>query len=219
MSIVYYDVSSRVTCGSSAVWRNVRHLDIAPHAVNYSHDVSEGGSMSRNKMTSPDQQWFGVFAFREVSTSSRVTRKFYLILHSGLLYKEHSKCVFDMKTVLIVEDESSLRGVIREALEHHNFQVLEASNGEEGLVIALQKRPDIILLDLAMPRMNGHEMLRALRQDTWGTTVKVVVMTNEDDVVSIGAAHEHAITEYIIKSNLDLEDLIKRVRTTVVIES
>ena len=124
-----------------------------------------------------------------------------------------------MKTVLIVEDESSLRNVMREALERHNFQVLEAPNGEEGLVLALQKRPDIILLDLNMPKMGGQEVLQKLRQDDWGASVKVVVMTNEDDVVNIGTAHEHAITEYIIKSNLDLEDLIKRVRTTVVIES
>jgi DNA-binding response OmpR family regulator len=65
--------------------------------------------------------------------------------------------------VLIVEDESVLREMYRDKLEHEGFEVIVASNGKEGLEMAIAKKPRIILLDLMMPIMDGKMMLRRLR--------------------------------------------------------
>ncbi|MFT7507489.1 MAG: DNA-binding response OmpR family regulator [Acidimicrobiales bacterium] len=124
-----------------------------------------------------------------------------------------------MKKVLVIEDERSLRNVIRDALENKNYQVLEAEDGKIGLDLALKEKPEVILLDLKMPNLGGQEMLKRLRLDPWGKKATVIVMTNQDDVNNVGTAHEVGITEYILKSDMDLEELLKKVRNTILMES
>ena len=115
------------------------------------------------------------------------------------------------KTILIVEDEVSLLNALRDKLTRENFAVLEAKNGEEGLEIALREHPDLILLDLIMPVMDGMTMLKKLRHDSWGTKVSVIILTNLSDAEgslmrSIGSL------DYIVKSNWKLEDVVAKVR-------
>lgn len=82
------------------------------------------------------------------------------------------------KTILIVEDEKILRETIHLGLESEEFTVIEAKDGEEGLLISLREHPDLILLDLIMPKMNGMTMLKKLRSDDWGKIVPVIILTN-----------------------------------------
>ena len=125
-----------------------------------------------------------------------------------------------MKKVLIVEDEAAIRKVMSNTLAEAGFTILEAKDGQAGLKIALEEKPDVILLDLLMPNMGGHDMLAALRQDTWGETVKVVVLSNQDDADSIGKSYyDGNVTEYIIKSNVSLDELKKKVKTAITIAS
>ena len=119
-----------------------------------------------------------------------------------------------MKKILIVEDEKSIRNIMSETLSK-NFEVLKAPDGQIGIKMALEHKPEIILLDLLMPKMGGQEMLSMLRKNKWGKTVPVVVLTNQDDIESIAFAHEEKLTDYIIKSNVTLDDLVAKVRTAV----
>lgn len=119
-----------------------------------------------------------------------------------------------MKSVLIIEDEPSIRKIIKDELEG-KFKIFEASNGEVGLDLALKNKPNLILLDLLMPKMGGHKMLETLRKDLWGKKVPVIVLTNQDDVHNIAEAHSGQINDYIIKSNSSLEDLKKKVKVAV----
>ncbi|MAZ30396.1 hypothetical protein CL655_03920 [bacterium] len=119
------------------------------------------------------------------------------------------------KKVLIVEDEQDIREAMADYLRNVGYHVIEAEDGQQGLQFSLSEHPDVILLDLMMPIMDGHEMLKKLREDRWGMNAKVVIMSAMDDVKNIGGAYESGITEYIIKGESSLEELAKKVREII----
>jgi CheY-like chemotaxis protein len=116
------------------------------------------------------------------------------------------------KHILIVEDESDLREAMVEIFTEDGFNVSAAQDGAAGLEMAIAEKPDMILMDLMMPVMDGHEMLKRLRQDPWGRTAHVVVLSAMDDVQNIGQAHEGKLEDYIIKAHTSLEELVKKVK-------
>lgn len=116
------------------------------------------------------------------------------------------------KKILIVEDELSLRNALRDKLLSENFAVLEAKNGEKGLAVALREHPDLILLDIIMPVMDGISMLKKLRGDEWGKDAPVIILTNLSDSKSISDSMNENITNYLVKSDWKLEDIVKIVR-------
>ncbi|MCA9365744.1 response regulator [Candidatus Kaiserbacteria bacterium] len=120
------------------------------------------------------------------------------------------------KTILIVEDEADIADAIAESLREAEFTVLMAENGSQGMAIALSEQPDLILLDLKMPIMDGHQFLDKLRDDPWGSNARVVVLTAMDDVNNVATAHESKIKDYIIKSHLSLDEVVKKVREALV---
>lgn len=117
------------------------------------------------------------------------------------------------KKILVVEDEETLRYAIGEMLRTNHYIYLEAKNGEEGLGIALRECPDLILLDLLMPVMDGITMLKLLRADSWGKGVPVIVLTNfnpkDDEVLMDVVSHESL--HYLIKSDLAIQDVFKEI--------
>lgn len=119
------------------------------------------------------------------------------------------------KKVLIVEDDESLRNVLADKLKHEDFAVLEAKDGEEGLKLALKNKPDIILLDIIMPKMDGIEMLKKLREDQWGKTVSVLLLTNDTDPQHMIETLKVNASDYLIKSEWELEAVIKKIKETL----
>lgn len=117
-----------------------------------------------------------------------------------------------MKTILLIEDETSLRSILRDELVQAGFSVLEAVNGAVGLEVALHSHPDLILLDLMMPVMDGMTMLKKLRADSWGLDAKVVILTNANDMGKISEAVVGKTFDYIIKSDRKLTDVVALVR-------
>ena len=116
------------------------------------------------------------------------------------------------KTVLIVEDEPSLQHALADALNRGETQVVTASNGQEGLTLALAKKPDIVVLDLLMPVMGGEEMLAQLRTDDWGKSVPVIILSNvaeKDDIArNLNlVADGNPLNDYLIKSNVSVDHL------------
>ena len=116
------------------------------------------------------------------------------------------------KKILVVEDEMLLRKALRDELTSNNFEMLEAKNGEEGLATALREHPDLILLDIIMPVMDGMTMLKKLREDAWGKNVKVLMLTNLSDSEKIAEALEQGSYEYFIKSNWTLDALVEKIK-------
>jgi len=117
------------------------------------------------------------------------------------------------KKILIIEDELPMLKALSDKFGLEGFSVLEARNGEEGLDVALKTKPDLILLDLFMPVMDGKAMMEKLRQDEWGKKVPIIILTNlnPDDktlneILASGPAY------YFIKSKWRLEDLVARAK-------
>ncbi len=115
--------------------------------------------------------------------------------------------------ILVVEDEVSLREALTTALGYENFTVITAGDGEEGLATALREHPDVTLLDITMPKMDGLEMLGELRKDAWGATAKVIVMTALDDLEKVAEVMEKGVDEYVVKSSMTLGDIIAKIKT------
>ena len=118
------------------------------------------------------------------------------------------------KKILIVEDERPLREALRDILTRSGFLVLEAADGEKGLALALAEHPDITLLDLVMPKMNGTEMLTRLRADDWGKDAAVIVLTNlsADSGELVRNVVSGAPLCFLVKSDWDIHDVVDKVR-------
>lgn len=121
------------------------------------------------------------------------------------------------KRVLIIEDEKDIREAMADFLEQSGYVVLTANDGLTGLNTALREQPDLILLDLMLPAMNGQEVLQKLRKDAWGKNATVIVLSAQDDLANIGQAYEGGVTEYIMKSGSSLSELAKRVKEALLI--
>ena len=112
-----------------------------------------------------------------------------------------------MKKVLIVEDEQALSAAYKTILEKHGFKPAVAGNGQEALEAIEKERPDVILLDMKMPKMSGLEFLKAL--ETVTHDMKVIVFSNMDTQTEIDEAFRLGAKRYIIKSWASPQDLVR----------
>lgn len=116
------------------------------------------------------------------------------------------------KKILIAEDDKILLNLIRDALTAEKFEVLGVSNGKDGLDLALKFHPDLILVDIVMPIMGGMEMTTKLREDDWGKTAKIIVLTNLNNENNVADFLEKGAYDYLLKADWSIADIIKRVK-------
>jgi len=115
------------------------------------------------------------------------------------------------KRILIVEDEFSIASMFKYKMELHGYKVAIGSDGEEGFVLAKSFVPDIILLDLKLPRMSGEEMLRRLRNEEWGGSIKVIVFTNvSKDEIPLSLRFLK-VSAYLVKADYTPQQVLDRV--------
>lgn len=117
------------------------------------------------------------------------------------------------KILLLIEDDKILLNMYQKLLVNHGYEVHTAMDGEDGLKRALTDHPDLILLDIRMPKMDGMTMLKLLRQDLWGKDAKVIILTNLDPIDTIlqGVIRDHP-TYYLIKASTKMEDVLEKIR-------
>jgi two-component system chemotaxis response regulator CheY len=118
-----------------------------------------------------------------------------------------------MNTILIVEDELPLRKILKDELIAAGFNVLEAKDGVEGLDVALKNHPDLILVDILMPKMDGITMLKQLREDPLGKKIQVMILSNLSDPASISAALDNQAFDYIVKADWELDEVVKKIKS------
>lgn len=120
------------------------------------------------------------------------------------------------KVLLLIEDDTILLNMYQKLLLNHGYNVHTATDGEDGLKKALQDHPDLILLDIRMPKMDGMTMLRHLRTDKWGKAAKVIILTNMEATDQIlKEVIEGQPTYYLIKSNTNPEQVLERIKEVV----
>jgi DNA-binding response OmpR family regulator len=117
-----------------------------------------------------------------------------------------------MKKILFIEDESALQKTFREVLEKENYEMISALDGEAGLRLAKFQKPDLILLDLILPKKDGFEVLKELKEDESTKGIPVIVLTNLEDVESVERAIELGATTYLVKAQYTLEEVIQKVK-------
>ena len=113
--------------------------------------------------------------------------------------------------ILLAEDDRFLRKSAGAMLLRQGFIVMTAENGEEALRLARTENPDLILLDVIMPKMQGFDVLRALKSDPHTSTIPVIILSNLGQESDSVAAREMGALDYWVKSNLALEELAMRV--------
>ena len=122
------------------------------------------------------------------------------------------------KKILVVEDEIPILKALTDKLTREGFIALEATDGAEGLKIALRERPDAILLDLVMPEMTGLDVLKNLRgANPWGKQVPVIILTNLDldNNRLLREISENEPSYYLVKSAWKIEDVVKKIKECV----
>jgi two-component system, OmpR family, phosphate regulon response regulator PhoB len=113
--------------------------------------------------------------------------------------------------ILLVEDDRFLRRAAEASLRQRGFAVTVAADGEEALVKVRAEIPDLILLDLLMPKVTGIEVLRALRAEEATKGIRVLILSNSSREQDLEAIKELGVTDYLVKANLSLQELGDRV--------
>lgn len=112
--------------------------------------------------------------------------------------------------ILVVDDEPNIVQTLKDRLEMNEYTVFTACNGQEGLNVAKEQSPDLILLDVIMPIMDGHETLENLRKQEWGKGISVIMLTARSQAQDIARAKACQIEDYIIKP-FDLSELLEKI--------
>jgi DNA-binding response OmpR family regulator len=116
------------------------------------------------------------------------------------------------KKVLVIDDEKVLLELLSSKISQNGFAAIEARDGDEGLQKALREHPDLILLDIIMPKMDGVTMLKKLREDPWGKTVPVIVLSNLNTAESVEKSLANGVYDYLVKIDYTLDDLVEIVK-------
>ncbi|QQS19867.1 response regulator [Candidatus Saccharibacteria bacterium] len=120
-----------------------------------------------------------------------------------------------MTRIAIIEDDQAISMMYRIKFEAEGFTVETAANGRLGLELAEKMKPDIILLDLMMPEMNGEEMLTKLRKTSWGKDIKVVILTNSGEEQAPPELKALGICRYIVKAEMTPRQVAEMVKTVL----
>jgi DNA-binding response OmpR family regulator len=107
-----------------------------------------------------------------------------------------------MHKIAIIEDDQAISQMYRFKFEAEGYTVEKAENGKLGLQLVESMKPDIILLDLMMPEMNGDAMLEELRQQPWGKTIKVIILTNMGEQEVPARVRELGVKVVILKADM-----------------
>ena len=119
------------------------------------------------------------------------------------------------KKVLFIEDEAVMQKAVSEFLGVNGYRVVSALDGELGVRAAQVEKPDLILLDIILPKKNGFEVLKELKSGPETKSIPVIVLTNLSEMGDIGKILELGVTTYLVKSDQSLKDILAIVERTL----
>ncbi len=119
------------------------------------------------------------------------------------------------KLIVFVEDDPTLQKTLGRALEQEGYEVQSALDGQNGLALVKRIKPDLVLLDLILPKMDGFEVLKNLKQNEETKDIPVIVLTNLESPQDVEKAISEGATNYLVKANYELADVIKKVKGVI----
>ncbi len=116
------------------------------------------------------------------------------------------------KKVLIAEDEEAVRSAIAQALEAEGIEAIQAPDGQAALDLALEHHPDLIVLDVIMPKMHGIEVVKNLDANTDRNNIPIIILTNFSVDGKVREIVQQGRAELLVKNEIKLPDLVKKVK-------
>jgi DNA-binding response OmpR family regulator len=118
----------------------------------------------------------------------------------------------EKKKILVIEDDSILQKALQEFLIAENFEVISAADGEIGERMAKAENPDLILLDIILPKKDGYEVLAELKKDEKSKDIPVILLTNLGSAEDIEKALSLGATNYLIKADYKLKEVASKIK-------
>lgn len=116
------------------------------------------------------------------------------------------------KTILFIEDESALQKTFGDILSKEGYEMISALDGEIGLRMAKTKKPDLILLDLILPKLDGFEVLKELKESKETKGIPVIVLTNLERIEDVDKAIELGAKTYLVKAQYSLDEVVEKIK-------
>ncbi|MBI2450372.1 MAG: response regulator [Candidatus Nealsonbacteria bacterium] len=120
-----------------------------------------------------------------------------------------------MQKILFIEDESALQKTFGDILTESGYNMVSATDGEQGIRLAKSEKPDLILLDLILPKIHGFDVLKQLKTDKETKNIPIIVLTNLEGVGDVEKALEFGATTYLVKANYSLEEVVKKIKQSL----
>ncbi|MDI6778083.1 MAG: response regulator [Patescibacteria group bacterium] len=119
------------------------------------------------------------------------------------------------KKILVVEDDRSLQNALAEMISQEGYEVSSAFDGEEGLKKIGEFMPDLVLLDIILPKKDGYEVLAEIKKNEKTKNIPVLILTNLEEVDNVQKALDLGATTFMVKSDFSLKDVIGKVRESL----
>ncbi len=120
-----------------------------------------------------------------------------------------------MRTILFVEDEAILQKTFGDMLGSVGYKVISAMDGEAAVRLAKTQKPDLVLLDLILPKMSGFEVLKALKEDPNTRLIPVIILSNMEGMVEIEKALSLGATTYLVKTQYTLKEVTEKISKAI----
>lgn len=120
-----------------------------------------------------------------------------------------------MKKIIIIEDEETLLDLLYKKLSQQDYQVDVAKNGQEGLNKIKKFKPDLILLDIVMPKMGGFEVMKELRKDEELKNIPIIIISNSGQPIELDRAKELGVVDWLIKTDFDPQEVLDKVKKQI----
>ena len=120
-----------------------------------------------------------------------------------------------MKKILFIEDEQSLQESLGGFLKKEGYEVISALDGEMGLRLAETEKPDLILLDLILPKIVGLDVLKSLKEKPETKEIPVIVLTNVEEIEKVEKALQLGATTYLVKAQYSLSELVEKIKKAI----
>ena len=120
-----------------------------------------------------------------------------------------------MKKILFIEDESALQKAFGDILSESGYEMKSAMDGETGLRLVGTEKPDLILLDITLPKLNGFEVLEKLKKNPETKKIPVIILTNLEKIEDVDKAIGLGAMTYLVKAQYKLEDVIEKIKNTI----
>jgi len=117
-----------------------------------------------------------------------------------------------MKRIIFIEDEPALQKILKETLSKAGFEVIQAMDGKTGLDLVKSEKPNLVLLDLILPKMDGFEVLEKIKTDPEIKEIPVIVLTNLESINDVEKALGLGANTYLVKENYSLEEVVEKIK-------